>query len=148
MLILVHKSGTLITKEAAMDERRKLERKYLIVYSRVFERNLGNMLGYLGDLSMSGAMIISEQPQTVNSVLPLRLDLPDLQLFNAGQLDISARVAHCEPDINPAFYNIGFEFLDVSSGQKEVIEKMMDAYEFRREIPNYPTHPSSMQDDK
>jgi hypothetical protein len=148
MLILVHKSGTLSTVEAAMEERRQLERKYLIVYSRVFERNLGNMLGYLGDLSLSGAMIISEQPQTVNSVLPLRLDLPDLQLFNAGQLDISARVAHCEPDINPAFYNIGFEFLDVTSEQKKIIEKMMDAYEFRREIPNYPTHPSSMQDDK
>ena len=44
-----------------MDERRKLDRKYLIVYSRVFERNLGKMLGYLGDLSLSGVMIISEQ---------------------------------------------------------------------------------------
>jgi len=122
-------------------ERRKLDRKYLIVYSRVFERNLGKMLGYLGDLSLSGAMIISEQAQTVNSVLPLRLDLPDLQLFNIGQLDIAARVAHCEPDINPAFYNIGFEL-------KVTIEKMMDAYEFRREIPNYPTPPSALQGDE
>jgi len=131
-----------------MDERRKLDRKYLIVYSRVFERNLGKMLGYLGDLSLSGAMIISEQAQTVNSVLPLRFDLPDMQLFSTGQLDISARVAHCEPDINPAFYNIGFQFLEVSAEQKVVIEKMMDAYEFRREIPNYPTPPSAMQDDE
>jgi hypothetical protein len=110
-----------------MDERRKLDRKYLIV---------------------SGAMIISEQPQTVDSVLPLRFDLPDLQLFSAGQLDIAARVAHCEPDINPAFYNIGFEFLDVSAEKKTIIEKMMDAYEFRREIPNYPSSPPSMQNDK
>lgn len=128
-----------------MDERRKLDRKYLIVYSRVFERNLGKMLGYLGDLSLSGAMIISEHPQTVNSVLPLRFDLPDLQLFSVGQLDIAARVAHCDPDINPAFYNIGFEFLDVSPEEKEIIEKMMDAYEFRREFPNYPASPSSLQ---
>jgi c-di-GMP-binding flagellar brake protein YcgR len=128
-----------------MDERRRLDRKYLIVYSRVFERELGRMLGYLGDLSLSGAMIISEQPQTVNSVLPLRFDLPDLQLFKAGQLDISARVAHCEPDINPAFYNIGFQFLDVSPEEKTIIEKMMDAYEFRREIPNYPPPPSTLQ---
>jgi len=128
-----------------MDDRRKLDRKYLIVYSRVFERSLGRMLGYLGDLSLFGAMIISEQPQVVNSVLPLRFDLPDLQLFKAGQLDIAARVAHCEPDINPAFYNIGFEFLDVSTEKKAIIEKMMDAYEFRREIPNYPPPPSALQ---
>ena len=131
--------------EVPMDDRRKLDRKYLIVYSRVFERNLGRMLGYLGDLSLFGAMIISEQPQVVNSVLPLRFDLPDLQLFKAGQLDIAARVAHCEPDINPAFYNIGFEFLDVSTEKKAIIEKMMDAYEFRREIPNYPPPPSALQ---
>ena len=121
-----------------MDERRRLDRKYLIVYSRVFERNLGRMLGYLGDLSLSGAMIISEQPQTIDSVLPLR--------FKAGQLDIAARVAHCEPDINPAFYNIGFEFLDVSPEKKATIERMMDAYEFRREIPNYPPTSSALQD--
>jgi hypothetical protein len=131
--------------EMPMDERRRLDRKYLIVYSRVFERNLGRMLGYLGDLSLSGAMIISEHPQTVNSVLPLRFDLPDIQLFKAGQLDIAARVAHCEPDINPAFYNIGFEFLDVSAEKKAIIERMMDAYEFRREIPHYPPPPSSFQ---
>lgn len=131
-----------------MDERRKLDRKYLIVYSRVFERNLGKMLGYLGDLSLSGAMIISEQAQTVNSVLSLRFDLPDMQLFSIGQLDVAARVAHCEPDINPAFYNIGFEFLDVTADQKVIIEKMMDAYEFRREIPNYPTPPSALQGDE
>ncbi len=115
------------------------------MYSRVFERNLGRMLGYLGDLSLSGAMIISEQPQIVNSVLPLRFDLPDLQLFKAGQLDISARVAHCEPDINPAFYNIGFQFQDVTPEKKATIERMMDAYEFRREIPNYPPPPSTLQ---
>ena len=128
-----------------MDERRKLDRKYLIVYSRVFERNLGKMLGYLGDLSLSGAMIISEQPQKIDSMLPLRFDLPDEHLFGANQLDISARVAHCDPDINPAFYNIGFEFSDVTPKQKAIIEKMMDAYEFRRELPNYPIPPSALQ---
>ena len=128
-----------------MDERRQLERKYLIVYSRVFERNLGKMLGYLGDLSLSGAMIISEHPQTINSVLSLRFDLPDLQLFSVGELDIAARVAHCDPDINPAFYNIGFEFLEPTPKQQEIIEKMMDAYEFRRELPNYPIPPSALQ---
>jgi len=131
-----------------MDERRVLDRKYLIVYSRVFERNLGKMLGYLGDLSLSGAMIISEQPQTIDSMIPLRFDLPDLQLFGADHLDISARVAHCDPDINPAFYNIGFEFLEIASEQKEILEKMMDTYEFRREIPNYPIHPSNLQDNE
>lgn len=131
-----------------MNERRKLDRKYLIVYSRVFERSTGKMLGYLGDLNLSGAMIISEQAQRENSVIPLRFDLPDLHLFSIGQLDISARVAHCEPDINPAFYNIGFEFLDATPEQNDIIEKMMDTYEFQRDVPSYPTPPAALQDDE
>ena len=77
-------------------------------------------------------------------MLSLRFDLPDLQLFSVGELDIAARVAHCDPDINPAFYNIGFEFLEPTPKQQEIIEKMMDAYEFRREFPNYPESPSSL----
>jgi hypothetical protein len=130
-----------------MEERRKISRKYLIVYSRVFERNLGKIIGYLGDLSPLGAMIISEHPQTIGSVLPIRFDLPDMNLFNSAQLDLSARIVHCDPDINPDFYNIGFEFLDLTPEQVSTVEKMMDAYEFRRDTPSYPPSPSSLQDD-
>ena len=129
-----------------MEERRRIPRKYLIVYSRVYERNLGMIIGYLGDLSQLGAMIISEQPQTVDSVLPIRFDLPDMNIFNSAQLDLTARVVHCVPDVNPEFYNIGFEFLELTQGQLSTIEKMMEAYEFRRELPNYPISPSSLQD--
>jgi hypothetical protein len=128
-----------------MKERRRLPRKYLIVYSRVYERNLGMIIGYLGDLSQLGAMIISEQPQTVDSILPVRFDLPDMNLFSSAQLDVTARVVHCEPDINPDYFNIGFEFLGLTQDQVDTIEKMMEAYEFRRENHNYPPPPSSLQ---
>jgi len=129
-----------------MEERRRLPRKYLIVYSRVYERNLGMIIGYLGDLSQLGAMIISEQPQTVDRVLPIRFDLPDMNLFNSAQLDLMARVVHCVPDVNPEFYNIGFEFQELTPEKVATIEKMMEAYEFRRENHNYPPPPSSLQD--
>lgn len=128
-----------------MRERRRLERKFLNIYSRVFERNLGKMLGYLGDLSQAGAMIISDHPQTVNSVVPLRLDLPDPTQFNIDQLDVSARVARCDPDVDPAYYNIGLEFLGLEPDQTLVVEKMMNFYEFKRDVTLYPTPPSVLQ---
>lgn len=114
-----------------MDERRKLPRKYLIIYSRVFDQTLGKLLGYLSDLGEQGAMIISEEPLEVNDILPLRFDLPDPKIFHAHNLNISARVAHCNIDISPAFYDIGFEFLEVAPEQKFIIDTMMDVYEFR-----------------
>jgi hypothetical protein len=131
-----------------MDERRKLARKYLIVYSRVFERNFGNLLGYLSDLSLKGAMIISEEQQVPNTVMILRFDLPDKgsDLFGVEHMDIPARIAYCQPDVSPEFYNIGFEFLEVDSQQEVFIEVMMEKYEFNREIPNYPTPPSMLKD--
>ena len=115
-----------------MDERRRIPRRYLIIYSRVFDQTLGKLLGYLSDLSEKGAMIIADEPLTVGTTLPLRLDLPDPKIFNAHSLMITARVAHCITDISPDFYDIGLEFLEVTSGQRIILQKMMEVYEFQR----------------
>jgi hypothetical protein len=127
-----------------MQERRKLERKYLAIYSRVFDRNSGRVLGYLADLSQKGSMIISDDPLAENSRISLRFDLPDPPLFSTDHLNLDARVAWCKPDIDPAFYNIGFEFSSVSEKESHIIDEMVDAYEFRRDMPNYPPPPSAL----
>ncbi|MBI5933633.1 MAG: PilZ domain-containing protein [Chloroflexi bacterium] len=116
-----------------MDEKRRLPRKYLIIFSRVFERTLGKLLGYLSDLSESGGMIISEEPMQVGTTVSLRLDLPDPKIFHAHNLQLEARVARCDPDLSPAFYDIGIEFLDVTPEKKILIQRMMEVYEFHRE---------------
>jgi c-di-GMP-binding flagellar brake protein YcgR len=116
-----------------MDDRRHLPRKYLIIYSRVFERTMGKLLGYLADLSEEGAMIIADEPLKEGAPLSLRLDLPDPKLFDAHNLNVEARVVRCSPDISPEFYDIGLEFMKVTPEQKIVIQKMMEVYEFHRE---------------
>ena len=116
-----------------MEERRRLPRKYLIIYSRVFDEMVGKLLGYLSDLSEKGAMIIAEEPLPVDTILSVRFDLPDPRIFHAHHLILSVRVAHCNVDISPEFYDIGLEFLDPLPEQKIIIEKMMELYEFRRE---------------
>lgn len=116
-----------------MDERRRIPRRYLIIYSRVFDQTLGKLLGYLSDLSESGAMIISEEALAVDSVIPLRLDLPDPKVFQTHNLMITARVAHCVADISPDFFDIGLEFLEVTPEKRNILQKMMEVYEFRRE---------------
>lgn len=127
-----------------MQERRKLDRKYLMVYSRVFDRVNGRILGYLSDLSPKGAMIISDDPIAENLHVPLRFDLPDPPLFSTDHLNINARVAWCKPDVDPSFYNIGFEFDPPQDPDRKIIEDMIEAYEFRRDYPNYPTSPSTL----
>jgi len=116
-----------------MDDRRRLPRKYLIIFSRVFERTLGKLLGYLSDLSESGGMIISEEPLQVGTTITLRLDLPDPNVFQTHNLYIDARVARCDTDLSPAFYDIGLEFLDVTPEKNLIIHRMMEVYEFHRD---------------
>lgn len=129
-----------------MDDRRKIPRKYLMVYSRVFDRETGKVLGYLSDMNLMGAMIISDDPLPEGQVVPLRFDLPDPPLFSTDHLNIKARVAWCQPDIDPAFYNIGFQFGTITAEQTKIIEEMVEVYEFRRDIPHYPPSPSSLLD--
>jgi hypothetical protein len=130
--------------ETDMEERRKLDRKYLAIYSRVFDRVSGRVLGYLSDMSQHGAMIISDDPMAEEVELRLRFDLPDPVLFSTDHLNLDARVAWCRPDIDPAFYNIGFEFTGVGEKESRIIEEMVIAYEFRRDVPKYPTPPSTL----
>ena len=128
-----------------MQERRKISRKYLAIYSRVFDRTSGRVLGYLSDLTNEGAMIISDSAMAEHQDINLRFDLPDPTLFSTDHLSMEAHIVWCRPDIDPAFYNIGFEFKEITPEQAKIIEEMITAYEFRRDGPTYPPAPSVMK---
>lgn len=128
-----------------MQERRKISRKYLAIYSRVFDRTTGRVLGYLSDLTSGGAMIISDTSTTEGQDISLRFDLPDPSLFSTDHLNIEARIVWCQPDIDPAFFNIGFEFTEISPAQAKTIDEMIGAYEFRRDGPTYPPPPTEIR---
>ena len=122
-----------------MQEHRRIHRKYLAVYSRVFNLASGRVLGYLADLSQGGTLIISDDPLPEHDIFNLRFDLPAPPLFSADHLDMQARVAWCSPDFDPAFFNIGFEFIGVSKLECRIIEEMIEAYEFNRNLPDSPS---------
>ncbi len=126
-----------------MKERRKVQRKNLMAYTQVFDLYGGNLLGYLGDLHLQGAMVIGEKPITENTEITLAIELPELPGITASRITIPARVAWCQPDIGPEFFNVGFEFKEVTSEQTKVIEAIMKNYEFRRVTPSYTIKPSA-----
>ncbi len=127
-----------------MQERRKLDRKVLTVYSRVMDRGSGRALGYLVDLSLNGAMLVSEEPLLENTIFNLRFDLPAHPLFSVDHLDMPARVAWCSPDADPAFSIIGFEFLSVNHQESDLLAEMIKVYKLNRnplDDPSMTTQP-------
>ena len=111
-------------------DRRKLKRRHVIFYSRVFDRNSGALLGHLIDINEAGLMLISEKPIETNLSYHLRMDLPER---NAGKafLIIDAQCLWCKPDINPAFYNAGFKVINMAQDDVDLINNMVDEYGFR-----------------
>ena len=128
-----------------MDERRRQPRRDLMSYSQVFDLYNGKLIGYLGDLNQLGAMVISEETMEVNATLTISIQLPDLPNIKATRVALPVRVAYCHKDLSPEYFNIGMQFKLVTDHQRTVIEAVVKNYEFRREMPEYPPHPTEME---
>jgi hypothetical protein len=128
-----------------MQERRKEQRKNLMAYTQVFDLYGGYLLGYLGDLHLNGAMVIGNTLMTENTEITLAIELPELPNISMSRITIPARVVWYQQDISPEFFNVGFEFKEVTDEQKTVIKAIMENYEFRRDMPNYPPKPPALR---
>ena len=131
-----------------MDERRKEPRKDLMSYSQVFDVRGGYLIGYLGDINKLGAMVISDAVIKSGTVLNINIQLPELDDIDESSISLPARVAWCNQDISPEYFNIGLEFQTMTDQQKKIIDAVIANYEFRRQTPNYPTHPNEMNEEQ
>lgn len=112
-----------------MEEKRKFKRRHLIFYLRVFNRNNNNLIGYLVDITPEGVMLISEDPIKTNITFQFKMDLPT-GIGKLKQLDFEAKSIWCKTDINPNFYDTGFQLLNVASNDIEIIENLIDSFGF------------------
>ena len=125
-----------------MEERRKQQRKDLMSYSQVFDLYNGKLIGYLGDITQMGAMVIAEEPMEVNTSLTISIQLPELPNIKATRVALPVRVAYCHKDVSPEYFNLGLQFKLVTDHQKIVIDAVIKNYEFRRPTPEHPSQPT------
>jgi len=112
-----------------MDDRRKLKRRHLIYYLRVFEQGTNKLVGHLVDLTQEGIMLISENPIEVNKVHHLRMILPSRMGGNEEWL-FDAESRWCKKDINPDFYDTGFKLLNLEPKGLEIISNLIQGFGF------------------
>jgi len=116
-----------------MDEKRRETRKKVMAFAPVYIHERGMLLGYLGDLTLQGAMVIGEKCMDVDTQLRLSIELPgDLPGISEAHLVIPAHVRRCVPDSeNRNDYHIGFAFMDVNEEQEKIIWAILERYHFR-----------------
>jgi hypothetical protein len=113
-----------------MADRRKVKRRHLIYYLRVFDRSSGRQLGHLVDLTPEGMMVMSERPIRVGRKVELKMTLPgDTEREQAVEFDATS--LWTSEDVNPDFYDTGFKFEKISRKHLAQLETLIDDFGFR-----------------
>ena len=112
-----------------MDDKRKLQRRHLIYYLRVFDRATDQLLGHLVDLTNDGAMLISEIQITAEEIFKLRMILPS-EIDDKKYLDFEGFSIWCKRDVNPDFYVTGFKFNQISDQDVKTISLLIEEFGF------------------
>jgi hypothetical protein len=113
-----------------MAERRKYTRRDLMFYSRVVDAKTGRMVGNLLNITPEGAMVLSDRQVSSGIAMELHIELPE-EISPKPELVFHAVSLWCQPDINPEFFDVGFQFQDVSDEKAEVVQRLVKEYGFR-----------------
>jgi hypothetical protein len=111
---------------------RKESRKKLMAFTPVYDLRHKSLVGYVGDLTMKGAMIIGEKAVEIDMHLVLGIEFPEAPpIMAVTRVAIPSRVAWCRQDDSPQSFNIGFEFTEVSAENAAIIQAILERYQFR-----------------
>jgi hypothetical protein len=113
-----------------MPERRSEDRKYLTYFSRVIDRKTGRLVGYMADLTTGGALLIADRELPIDTLLHLRMDLPD-GFANKSELSFNAKVIWNRPDDDPDFYKTGLKLSEIDFEDLAIIQRVLNEYGFR-----------------
>ncbi len=117
-----------------MSEQRKAARKKLMSFTPVYDLQ-NNLLGYLGNLTLQGAMVVGNKPIEANKVSGLVIEFHGTPETPAARMVIPTRVAWCKREEYSPYYNTGFEFLELTDQDKMVISSILARYEFHQDMP-------------
>lgn len=109
--------------------QRKIPRRHLIFYLRVFDRETGVQVGNLVDITAEGVMLVSEHPFELGNLYRFRMELP-AEVFAEGRLDFDAECLWSGNDVNPEFYDSGFRLPDLGEDALLCIRYLIDMYGF------------------
>lgn len=109
-------------------DKRKLPRKNFTYYMRVLDRNTGELIGQITDISTGGFKLESAKPLPPNVDMALCIDQVG-EISAKPVIYFSARTRWCDRDAyDPSIYNVGFQLMDATPADYDVFVKMFNSY--------------------
>ena len=95
-------------------------------------RYTNELIGRVVDITSKGLLLISREKITNQLEIPVRIELGD-ELFQEinGHLELNIRCRWSKEDINPDYFVNGFEFINQTPEQENIINNLIEAIGFR-----------------
>ena len=113
-----------------MQERRKYPRKDLLLFANVYDSKSEKIIGTLLNITLEGAMVLTESKIDQNNEMELHIKLPD-NFVKKHELVFTANTRWCAPDINPEYFDVGYQFANVSEEDSNIIQAIIEKYGFK-----------------
>ena len=113
-----------------MFENRRHLRKHTTIYFGVYESDTDRFFGCLVNLSVDGVQLISETEIETDIIFHFRIKLPE-EVNGVRDVEFDARSVWCEQSENSSFYDVGFQFDDITEDSLETIEALLEEPIFR-----------------
>jgi hypothetical protein len=120
--------------DTTMQNRRKINRRYLLYFVRVYDATTHQQIGNLVDITPQGAMIVGQSPIPEEIPICIQLELTP-EISEKPFLEFQTKSKWCHPDLEPSLYNIGFEILELSAQDSRTIQKIVETFGFRDNEP-------------
>lgn len=111
-----------------MPIQRRIQRHQLPYYLKVFNRITDKPMGYIGNISRDGLMLISPWPMLVYGRFEMRLKIP-----REGQpffIDFAATCRWTREDVTPGSFDSGFELIEPPAEYLDLIEALRHYFAF------------------
>jgi len=110
-------------------EQRKIKRRHLIYYLEAVDRDTGQPLGFLVDITTKGVMLMSETPIEIEKMFQMKI-LLKTDLSAKKYLNFDAKSKWCKKSVNSEIYDTGFELINADISDFKEIEEIIDALGF------------------
>ena len=111
-----------------MSENRKSKRKKIMAFTPVYNSTRTVLYGYIGNLTMLGALVIGEKELEVGTEAAFIIDFPETPEFSTHKMKVMARVIWNKWEPNKQSYQTGIEFQNISEQNKTILESLLGRY--------------------
>lgn len=117
-----------------MEDRRRSNRRFMLYYMPIYDVQSLRQVGNLVDITPQGIMIVSENAVAESHTIHMRLELTG-DVASKNHMEFHALCKWCRQDISPNLYSIGFEILDLTPEDTDIIQRIVETYGFRDNRP-------------